>query len=77
MTAVSFENLIFIILPGCILYMECSFGHSYGRTYKDQLSSKSRCTKAVFHLNIRLNASLNLKEMLTLLYAFSFEIHLF
>ena len=59
----SFENLFFTILPGHILYMECPFGHSYGRTYKAQLSSKSRRTESVFHLNNRLNAPLNLKEI--------------
>ena len=57
------ENLFFTILPGHILYMGCSFGHSYGKTYKAQLSSKSRRKEAVFHLNIRLNAPLNLKEI--------------
>ena len=31
--------------------MECPFGHSYGRTYKAQLSSKSRRKEAVFHFN--------------------------
>ena len=62
MSAVSFENLFFTILPGHILYMEGAFWHSYGRTYKAQLSSKSMCIEAVFHLNSRLNASLNLKR---------------
>ena len=62
-SAVSFENLFFTILPGHILYVECPFGHSYGRTYKAQLSSKSRRTEAVFHLNNRLNSPLNLKEI--------------
>ena len=47
MSVVSFENLFFTILPGHILYMECTFGNSYGRTYKAQLSSKSRGIKAV------------------------------
>ena len=61
--AVSIENLFFIILPGHILYMECPFGHSYGGTYKAHLSSKSRRTEAVFHLNNRLNAPLKLKEI--------------
>ena len=61
--AVSFENLFFKILPGNILYMKCPFGHSNGRTYKAQLSSKSRRTEAVFHLNNRLNSPLNLKEI--------------
>ena len=42
--------------------MEGAFWHSYGRTYKAQLSSKSMCIEAVFHLNSRLNASLNLKR---------------
>ena len=77
MSVVSFENVFFTILPGHILYMECLFGHSYGRTYKAQLSSKSRRTEAVFHLINRLNAPLNLKEILTLLYAFLLEIHPF
>ena len=62
-SAMSFENLFFEILQGHILYTECPFGHSYGRTYKAQLSSKCRRTKAVFHLNNRLNAPLNLKEI--------------
>ena len=62
-SAMSFENVFFTILPGHILYMECSFGHSYGRTNKAQLSSKSKRTEAVFHLNNRLNAPLNLKEI--------------
>ena len=35
--------------------MECPFGHLYDITYKAQLSSKSRHTEAVFHLNNRLN----------------------
>ena len=61
MSAVSFETLFFTILPGHILYME--FGHSYGRTYKAQLSSKNMHTEASFHLNNRLNAPLNLKEI--------------
>ena len=61
-SAVGFENLFFTILPGHILYIECLFGHSYGRTYKTLLSSKSRCTEAVFHLNNRLNAAVNLKK---------------
>ena len=43
--------------------MEGPFGHFNGRTYKAQLSSKSRRTEAVFHLNNRLNAPLNLKEI--------------
>ena len=64
MSAVSFENLCFTILPGHILYMEGAFWHSYGRTYKAQLSSKSMRTEAVFHLNMRLNAPLNLKRHL-------------
>ena len=51
MSAVSFENLFFTILPGHILYMECPFGHSNGITDKVQLSSKNRRTEAVFHLN--------------------------
>ena len=55
--------MFFIILSGHILYMECPFGHSYGRTYKAQLSSKSRHTEAVFNLNNWLNAPLNLKEV--------------
>ena len=62
MLAVSFENLFFTILPGHILYMEGAFWHSYGRTYKVQLSSKSMGKEAVFHLNSRLNAPLNLKK---------------
>ena len=74
MSAVSFENLSFTILPRHNLYMECSFGHSYGRIYKAQLSSKSRRTEAVFHLNNGLNAALNLKDISTLSYAFSLEI---
>ena len=57
--------------------MECLFGHSYGRTYKDQLSSISRRPEAVFHLNNRQNAPLALKEICTLLYSFSLEIHPF
>ena len=61
-SAVGFDNLFFTILPGHILYIECPFGHSYGRTYKTQLSSKSRRTEAVFHLNNRLNASVNLNK---------------
>ena len=61
LSAVSFENLFFTILPGHILYMECPFGHSYGRTYIAQLSSESRRTEVVFHLNNRLNTPLNLK----------------
>ena len=44
---------------GRILYMECLFGNSYGRTYKAQLSSKNRRTEAVFRLNNRLNAPLD------------------
>ena len=62
-SAVSFENLVFTILPGHILYMECPFGHLYGRTYIAQLSSKNRCKEAFFHLNNRLNAPLNLQEI--------------
>ena len=62
MSVVSFENLFFTILPGHILYIECPFWHSYGRTYKAQLSSKSKRTEAVFYLNNRLNAPLNLKK---------------
>ena len=54
----------FLILPGHILYMECPFGHSNGRTYKAQLSSKSRRTEAAFHLNNRLNAYSKLKSNL-------------
>ena len=77
MSAVSFENLFFTILPGLILYMECPFGHSYGRAYKAQLSSKNRRTEAVLYLNNRLDAPLNLKEIRTLLYAFTLEIHPF
>ena len=64
MSAVSFENLFFTILPGHILYIEGAFWHSYGRTYKAQLSSKSMRTEAVFHLNSRLNAPLYLKRHL-------------
>ena len=63
MASVSFDNLFFTILPGHILYMECPFGHSFRKTYKAQLSSKSRRTEAVFHLNNRLNALLNIKEI--------------
>ena len=63
MSAVIFENMFFTILPGHILYMKCPFGHSCGRTYKAQLSSKSRRTEAAFHLNDRLDALLNLKEL--------------
>ena len=44
--------------------MEGAFWHSYGRFYKAQLSSKSMRTEAVFHLNSRLNATLNLKRHL-------------
>ena len=44
----SFENLLFTILWGHILYMECPFGHSNGTTHKAQLSSKNRRTEAVF-----------------------------
>ena len=62
-SAVSFENVFFTILPGHILNMECPFGHSYGKTYKAQLSSKSKRTEAVFHLSNRLNAFLNLKKI--------------
>ena len=47
-SAVSFENLLFITRPGHILYMECQFRHSYGRTYKAQLSSKRKRTDADF-----------------------------
>ena len=64
MTAVSFENLFFTILPGHMLYMECPFGHSYDKIYKAQLSSKSRRSEAVFHLNNWQNAPLNLKRNL-------------
>ena len=56
----NFENLFFTILSGHILYTEGPFGDSYGRTYKAQLSSKSRRTEAVFLLNNRLNAALNI-----------------
>ena len=63
MLAVSFDNVFVTILPGHILYVECPFGHSYGRTYKAQLSSNSRRTEAVFHLNNRLNSPLNIKEI--------------
>ena len=63
MSAVSLENLFITILPGHILYMECPIGHPYGRTYKAQLSSKSRHTEDVFHLNNRLDAPLNLKAI--------------
>ena len=77
MSAVSFENLFFTILPGHILYMECPFGHSNGTTYKAQFSSEKWRTEAVFHLNNRLTAPLNFKEVRTLLYAFSLEIHPF
>ena len=44
--------------------MEGAFWHSYGRTYKAQLSSRSLRTEAVFHLNSRINAPLNLKRHL-------------
>ena len=64
MSALSFENLFFTILPGHILYMEGAFWHSYCRTYKAQLSHKSMRTEAVFHLNSRLNAPLNIKRHL-------------
>ena len=50
--------------------MECPIVHSCGRPYNAQLLIKHMHTKAVFHLNDRLNAHLNLKEVLTLLYAF-------
>ena len=50
--------------------MECPIGHSCGRTYNAQLITKHMHTEAVFHLNDRLIAPLNLKEVLTLLYAF-------
>ena len=60
----SFENLFFAIISGLILYMECQFGHSYGRTYKTQLSTKDRHKEVVFYLNDRLNAPLNLKKKL-------------
>ena len=70
MSAVSFENLFFTILPGHILYVEYPFGHSYCRTYKAQLSSKSRCTEAVFPLHNRLNAPLNLKNVNTFIRIF-------
>ena len=73
----SFENLFFTIFPGHILSMECPFGHPYGRPYKAQLSSKSRHTEDVFDLYNRLNAPLNLKEILTHVYAISLEIHPF
>ena len=62
MSAVSFKNSFFKILPGHILYMEGASWHSHGRTYKAQLSSKSMRTEAVFHLNSRLNAPLKLKK---------------
>ena len=55
------KKMFFTILPGHILYMERPFVHSYDRIYKAQLSSKSRGTETVFHLNNRLNAPLNLK----------------
>ena len=57
--------------------MECPFGRSYGRAYKAQLLSKSRSTEAIFYLNNRRNAPLNLKEIFTFLYAFTLEIHSF
>ena len=53
--------------------MKRPFGHSHGRTYKSQLSNKSRRTEVVFHLNYKLNAPLNF----TLLYALSLGIHPF
>ena len=59
MPAVSFENLFFTILPGHVLYMECPFGHLYGRTYKAQLSSKSMCTEAVTECSSKLKINLN------------------
>ena len=59
----SFENLFFTILPGNILYMEYPFGHLYGRTYSAQLSSNSRRTEAVFHLNNILIIPLNINEI--------------
>ena len=67
----SFENLFLKILPRHILYMRYSFGHLYGRTYKAQFPSINRHTKTVSHLNNYLNVPLNLKENLTLKYAFS------
>ena len=57
MLAVSFENLLFMILPGQILYIEYLILHLFGRTYK--LSSKTMRTDAVFHLNNRLSIPLN------------------
>ena len=56
--------MFFTILPWHILYIECPFGRSYGRTYKTNLSSKHRRTEAVFHLNNRMNTLLNLKRNL-------------
>ena len=50
MSALDFENLFFIILSVHILYMEYPFGHSYGTTYKAQLSIKNRRTEAVSEL---------------------------
>ena len=71
MSAVSFENLFFIILPGHVLYMECPFRHWYGRTYKAQLSSKNRrAQKLFFHLNNRLNALVNKRNLNTFILIF-------
>ena len=70
MSAVSFEYLFFTILPGHILYIEGTFWHSYGRTYKAQLSSKIMRTEAGFHLNSSLNAPLNLKRHLNTFISF-------
>ena len=53
----------FNFFPDTFYTWNALFGHSNGRTYKAQLSSKSRRTEAVFHLNNRLNAPLNLKEI--------------
>ena len=70
-SAVSFENVFFIIIPRHILNMRYPFVHMYRRTYKAQFPSKNRHTKAVSLLNNRLNVPLNLKENLTLKYVFS------
>ena len=53
------------------------FGYWYGGSFKAQLSSKSRCLEACFHLKDILNVHLNLKENCKLIYAFSFKMHLF
>ena len=62
----NFENLFFTILLGHILYMEYPFEHLYDKTYKAQLPSKNSRIEAVFHLNNRLNVTLNLKGKFSL-----------